>query len=386
MAEYTFLLGSGISKESGIGTVNDITQALFNQTYYEGPDESVLRLEPQPEHPIAYHDFSEVQSFLKLILDHTDSYLKKRLNNEAQANFEDIYFVTQQLNNEAAKLRDNVAIKPFYDQIENESLEIRKGYHGFDEAVDMSSMTSKSLRFIESIIKHELNFEEIKGLKVISDLLINDNKANFFTLNHDLLIEALCDNLDIKFDDGFSDLDGEVRWYKPETWDRENRVKLYKLHGSKNWSLVRSPKKGQEYAILNGKDKWNNVDEQGDSVELHIDYGYLLTGQNKAENYNTGLYGEIHTRFSNKLKKTKNLIISGYGWNDLQLNRKIFDWLDSNEERKIILIHKNPKEMTGYSRHLNYNSLLMKRKFGQVYFIKKWFQDVAFDEVKEFHS
>lgn len=386
MANYTFLLGSGVSLQSGVQSVGEITDALFGHNYWEHTDQSIIRGQHPSEYLREHYDVSEIQDFLRLIHNRADEYLKSRLGNEQSANYEDLFDIVQQLNQEAVGSRDNVAIKPFYDIIKEETLEFRDGYRGMEEPIDMNQFTYKTMGFIETVIKYGLNENEVTGFEVLSELFNTGHNVNIYTLNHDLLLEKLCQENKTEYSDGFSDLDGEVRWFQPEVWERETQVNIYKLHGSRNWNLVRHPEKGQEYAILTGSDKWHNKDENGHRVQLQLDRGYILTGQRKAEKYYSGIHGEIHFRFTDHLRSCNNLIISGYGWNDIQMNWKLFDWLDNNKKAKMVILHDNPEQMANDSRFLQFRTLDRYRELEKVEFVDKWFQNVQLEDVEIFDS
>jgi len=196
------------------------------------------------------------------------------------------------------------------------------------------------------------------------------------------LLEKLCESSGVEYEDGFSPLDGEVRWYKPDEWDNETRIKIYKLHGSRNWEYVNHAKRGQTFAIVTGKEKWFAKDKEGAKVEVLLDKGHILTGQKKSEKYYTGIHGEIHYRFSHHLRTCSKLIVSGYGWNDLQMNKKIFDWLYSKPKNKLILIHKDTEDMTRRSRFLSYDAVPKGEKNGKITVIKKWFVEVQTKELE----
>lgn len=376
MPEYSFLLGSGVSLESGVQSVNEITEALFGHNYWEHTDQSIIRGEHPSEVLRKHYDVSPIQDFLKLIKERADRYFRNRLDVADQANYEDLFDIVEQINQETKISRDNPAIEEFCQEIEKDSFLIRKNYRNFNGTIDLGNFTYKTLGFIETVIKYGLNERELKGLDVLGQLMEASHDLSLFTLNHDLLLEKLCNAKGTAYSDGFSDPDGDVRWYQPSVWDNENPVKIYKLHGSRNWNLVRHPEKGQTHAILTGKDKWHNQDGAGVGVDLLLDKGHILTGQRKSEKYYLGIHGEIHYRFSHHLRTCKNLIVSGYGWNDVQMNWKLFDWLDRYEDVQMIIIHENPEQMANHSRFLRFRTFEQYRDRGKIEFIEKWFQDV----------
>lgn len=386
MAEYTFLLGSGVSLASGVQGVKDITDAIFGEEYWQHTDQSIIRGEPPAEYLKHHYAVSKLQGYLKLLKEQNDDYLKERIGVEAKTNFEDLYDLAQQIYQETGISRDNLAVKAFVEKIEAQTENLRNNYNGLGYATDLRSFSYKAMGFIETVIKYGLNEDEVKGLDIILQLLNRGSEFQIFTLNHDLLIERLCDENGFNYTDGFSELDGEIRWYKPEVWDIGAQVKVYKLHGSRNWNFVQHPKKGVKYAILTGREKWHNKDAEGNEAQLQLDRGYILTGQRKSENYYTGIHGEIHYRFAKHLKNCKNLIVSGYGWNDIQLNWKLFDWLDSQESSKMIIIHRNPEQMANDSRYLNWRTFDRYSRKGKIEWVKKWFQDVMTEDIVAYTS
>jgi hypothetical protein len=386
MANYTFLLGSGVSLQSGVQSVGEITDALFGHNYWEHTDQSIIRGEHPSEYLREHYDVSPIQDFLKLIKERADRYYSQRLEFIDQANYEDLFDLVEQINQETKVSRDNPAISDFCREIEKDSFFIRKNYRSFNGVIDLGNFTYKTLGFIETVIKYGLNERELNGLDVLDQLMGANQNLNLFTLNHDLLLEKLCHSNEIAYSDGFSVSDGEIKWYQPSVWDNDNQVKIYKLHGSRNWSLVRHPEKGQTHSILLGRDKWHNKDDKGVKVELLFDRGHILTGQRKSEKYYSGIHGEIHYRFSHHLRSCNHLIVSGYGWNDIQLNWKLFDWLQSNNDAKMVIIHAEPENMTKYSRYLRYADIERYEKAGKLVLIKKWFQEVEMEEIETFHT
>ena len=208
------------------------------------------------------------------------------------------------------------------------------------------------------------------------------DSLHFFTLNHDLLLEKLCEKFELSYADGFSNPDGAVRWYSPNIWDTESQVKIYKLHGSRNWYLVSHPVRGKTYAIILAKEKWYLKDSNGIMLNVLSEKEHMLTGQKKSERYYSGIHGEVHFRFSSHLRTCNTLIVSGYGWNDLQMNNKIFDWLYGETENRLILIHKDPDSMARSSRFLYYDAVPVGEKNGKIKVIRKWFEDVVLKDLE----
>ena len=140
------------------------------------------------------------------------------------------------------------------------------------------------------------------------------------------------------------------------------------------------------YAIIIGNDKWHTKRADGTDVMLLFDKGNLLTGANKSVQYIFGIFGELFYRFFTKLRNTDRLVISGYGWNDFAINKKLFEWLNLNKKAKIFLIHKNVDDLINNSRYLNATYFLDLIKSNKIIVSKKWFEQATMDEILEFYS
>lgn len=85
MAEYTFLLGSGVSLQSGVQSVDKVTEALFEEDYWEHTDQSFIKGIHPSEQLRDYYDVTPIQDFLKLIKERVDKYLRSRFMYVSQA-------------------------------------------------------------------------------------------------------------------------------------------------------------------------------------------------------------------------------------------------------------------------------------------------------------
>ena len=76
------------------------------------------------------------------------------------------------------------------------------------------------------------------------------------------------------------------------------------------------------------------------------------------------------------------LIISGYGFSDKGINTKIMEWYYTNDENKILLIHKNSNSLKEKARGAVSNKWDLWIKEKRLIIIEKWFQDVIWEELK----
>jgi hypothetical protein len=109
-----------------------------------------------------------------------------------------------------------------------------------------------------------------------------------------------------------------------------------------------SNNKGQLY-ISNLIYKLLNPDEDYDIGDNHRGYygtPNLLSGTlNKLEAYNYGLYPWIWTAFQNQLLDTKRIVCSGYGFMDLDVTSRLYDWVTTFTGNKLLIIDPSPKAL-----------------------------------------
>lgn len=98
--------------------------------------------------------------------------------------------------------------------------------------------------------------------------------------------------------------------------------------------------------------------------------------------YGFGIIAELHRRFNTKLLEHDIMIMSGYGWNDRGINGKIFDWLLSSYDKKLILLHQNPEEdIKKKSKSAMWHRYDPLVKEGRLIPVKKWLSEVSIDEI-----
>jgi hypothetical protein len=358
--EVIFLFGSGISIPSGLSGVMDITDSIFTEPYFEHTDQSMIRGEHPSEYLRNHYDVKPIQNFLQLIREKCQNYFRTRLGENQLCTYEDLYFIADQIISERKGFNDNLALQPFIDQIAELSFTIRQNYTKYPqtEVIPIEEICEKSKTLIETVVKYGLWDRDVVGLDSIASL-VNDksiNKSHIFTLNHDTLLEKLFSDNCLEFSDGFSVLDGEVRFFEPESYDSKTPINIYHLHGARNWYWVRDSESNYRYAILTGEEKWYNKLADGKTVDLLMDKGNLLTGANKSSQYHFGIFGELFFRFQSQLRKSNRLVVSGFGWNDLSINNKLYDWLESKPDTKLLLIHGDIDSLIQNSRYLRKRS------------------------------
>lgn len=397
--DATFLVGSGISLPSGLPTVEDITNNLFEKSYYETYRTKTIKQGDDPSHV----NLKPLQDFLKQLKKIQDDYLHEKIGISTNSDYEDLFYLLEQIRNEDKGDDLNAALNLFMKKIDQLSIEYRNRY---DKRISLGYFCERCMALIYTVINQSILETEVKEMGNFVKLAKKGINLKIFTLNHDTLIEKLLTENEIGLEDGFSELDGDVRWYKSDVYNNEDCNHIYHLHGAKNWKrlvarksiegdlgyldidqkLVRSDfkKKYTEEAlgIISPSIKYN-VCHTGGGKELIILYetGYILIGSGKSSKYHLGIYEDLQSRFARQLRSTNRIIVSGYGWNDYAINKKLEFWLQ-DKQNKIMLIHKYPEQMVKQSRYLT--DAFLNSYFDQIETENHWFGEISSIDITGF--
>ena len=382
-------LGSGISFPSGLPCVKTITNRILNEKWHKHSNLNFYK----GEHPNKYFkqlDITpKVQEFLKILKNFTESLKRKN-----QTNYEDLFYLCQQIvDNESSEI-ENPLIIPFLNKLKVELTEMERDILSpipSDNAttIDLKYLAEEAAALIQCVVWDSLLFDgKPSGLDLIIELKKNIDSVDIVTLNHDILIEKFLQEHNIKFVDGFGEPEGEIRYFNPMLYDTDVEIKLFKLHGSINWYRFRILQ--QKVAI----DKFglalkNDIDHLKDAknhpvMNLRERPLFLVGSYNKMFSYNFGIFRTLHCKFDQALYRNKLIIMSGYGWNDRGINGRILEWLYSSYDNKLILLHEKPENLIKQSKSAlwhRYDELVQTNRLVP---ITRWFSDVSFSEISEY--
>ncbi len=208
-------------------------------------------------------------------------------------------------------------------------------------------------------------------------LLYREGIADVFTLNHDTLFEFLLEKNQLTYSDGFSTVDSIIANDQNEVLSVFNNhyeypIKLYKLHGSIDYYLFSEMKQNLggvynrtgNYWFFKTKNHWdkhrasiisleNNEVIQSVNPDIKPQF---LTGKSKLTNINEHLiYKELYTHLRNSLQKTDKLIIIGYSYRDIHINKLIKEFLKTNSCE---IININPNVNFPFRRNYSQQNIL----------------------------
>lgn len=347
-------LGSGVSLPSGLPDSSQLTHSILDDEWFNHTDG--FYYPGQGPLPSKFNLVLRIQLFLKQLREYADEYYARKRWPQP-ANYEDLYYLARQIADEEQGEIFNPVVSEFVSNLKGLTahLCVPLGHRG--EEVTFEGLADRACDFIQRVVSGRLRNVELPiGMGLIEEIASSERvtQLDVFTLNHDLLIENLLGGNGLEFADGFGSSEEGVRYFEPSVYDRAQRIRVFKLHGSINWfryTRFRGDFEDIDYAIPDQTDLWHNPDSKG---RLRRPYGHspqILAGTyNKVLGYGFGPAAEMHYRFHQALREHNLIVMSGYGWNDKAINTRIVEWLRGPRKKRLILYHKHPEDLRERSK------------------------------------
>jgi hypothetical protein len=374
-------LGSGVSLASGLPSVPQIMNRLQRSAFHV--DEKGRFQRGKMRDLERKHDrVAQIRSFLRLLAS-----LDKRDRKKAETVFrttttyEDLSALCAEMRSWANGQNDNALTTPFLELVERKAGPILIGESRRARIKEICLLAYDSMRFIRMVVANALVNDKPVGLDLILELAESPriSQLDIVTLNHDTLVEHLLTRAGIGFVDGFSDADGDVRWYDDAVYDAAARVRLIKLHGSIDWYEFSRDGKTWPAMLLSG-DPATAKDGTGRVLQSWSPNPSFLTGGQKEAWYQYGIYADLHYRFHDILRRADRIVMSGYGWGDIGISNQLDRWLGRSSDKRIILLYENPEALTDRSKILaeSYGMLVRRRKLIPV---GRWMSDTSLSDI-----
>lgn len=297
-----------------------------------------------------------------------------------EANYEDLYAASYQIFQDLTGDITSPLIRIPIEKLRKESLELQRQLPPGGWEDPFVKLLASANNLIQSVVWRELQpITEPKKLSVIADVVASTDRLDIFTLNHDLLIENLLRQRFIPFSDGFGDKDGSLTRFS-WSWKAEDRVRLFKLHGSINWFRYDFEREDgrwyRQYARVEGDHRYCKLANGRFAREVD-ELPAVLTGTTvKEQTYGIYLFGDIFFKFREYLSQHDTVIVCGYGWGDKGINHRLYQWLGDGDDHRIIILHNDPNEKIENKKFwgFKWDECHGARK---VRIVEKWLSDCA---------
>ena len=392
--KISFLLGAGISIPAGFSTTNEITSRILSGEGIIHHDDSTYYFDNSL--PIGMHNFdvyvNRVILLLKKLLLEINNYYLYDFNAHCP-NYEDLYYVVNQLHDSELREYENPVVGAFLEKIILDIWRINSQNYPGDASGswDLNKLLGEAQNYIRDVVWRMLQKEITKTdhLKSICDACLDQDieKVDIFTLNHDLLLETALNTSSIPYNIGFSKQINHVRYWHPKWFEKNNtKVRLLKLHGSIDWFIFPS----NEYSygpeatgISDSGDIWHTVDPNGNSQTPAGGRPIFLAGTfNKMLHYTSAIFADLHYLFRQSIRSVEDLIVCGYGFGDKGINSQIIEWMSQSSNKHLTLIHKDPRELRQKSRGAIMNNWNDWERQGRLSIIEAFIEDVSWQDIK----
>lgn len=375
-------LGSGISYESGIPSVGELTEKVLSGEWHKHTD--------MVFYPGSRDEFvTRLQAFLKILKVHADDYFLDRWPKKGEANYEDLFYLCDQIHDHEHAEILNPAIREYVEKIRKKTKSLCTPLPPTERPITLVDLAGSACEYVRCVVWHEIPLDKKpKGLSLVFELAMDKRitSLDIATLNHDNLVEQELQNSGIPFADGFGTPDGKVRYYDPDLLspDRQ-KVRILKLHGATNWFRFREekgdmiidrygmPMRPDVHHLKTADDKW--------LTWLGCTPIFLCGSYNKLMEYNFGIYANLWALFYQSLHEHDIMVMSGYGWNDRGINGRILEWLSSSPDKKLFLLHENPEKIKEKSKSAMWYRFDEEVNSGRLIPIQKFLKDVSLEEL-----
>ena len=359
-APTSFLLGSGASIPAKMPRTNDITDLVLSGNDVWKSSDGSYYLEKTKRLTWDVLETSRITKFINILKQQIDIFYENRLH-QRETNYEDLYYVADQIRNAENGDYDNPAIQPLIDKILPDCVQLMRKTD-LHEEWNLLNLASEATYSIKDIA-WRLLLKSPDNLSYLSRFFPPFDSSSFpstniFTLNHDTILEGWLSQRKVEFIDGFTEPVNGVRYWNTSILAKSSsQVNLFKLHGSVNWFSF-PPNTIQPGVISIGiPPNWDfrhTLDPEGKRQDSNGSNGprpeILMGTFNKMFDYTMGIFADIYSSFRQALHRTENLVVSGYGFGDKGINIQIVEWMYLSPNNKIILIEPNVENLRAQAR------------------------------------
>ncbi len=326
----------------------------------------------------------KIVKFLKILNSEIDDYYTDFP--DRITNYEDLCYVASQIHDSESGEYDNPVVGTLVKKLlEHHAQVFHKATDDGRHDLRMIDISAEATNYIQDIAKSMLERapKGIDHLEFIRDCRLDSDFENLdiFTLNHDTLVEQSVTAQNIPLIDGFDLPADGLRPWKPSLYESATGkdIRLFKLHGSINWFWFDS-RPNPILAIPLTKDIWH----MGDKLPMPLSgRPEMLVGTfNKMLSYSKTAFSDLYCSLCKSLNNTARLVISGFSFNDKAINSRIIEWMISNNDRRLVIIHDEPPRLKLASRPAIARKIDQWIKDDRLRFVAKRIENTCWDEIR----
>ncbi len=302
-----FFLGAGASQEAGIPLVNEFVPEFLGDPRRSEDGEQDLKRQ-------------------------AIEYISNRLGRKKRSEDEyaDIELLLQTI--EELRHRDNSPLAAFYEA-EHEQLK------EYDPILD--DLEEELFQYIRH--RCHVPLTKLEYLRPLLDFAPRNpskeqSPLDIFTVNYDNAIEALCEEHDLPYTDGFG-----PNW-GPGNFDRGTCcVRIYRIHGSISWYRTRRKRSLVRIPVDPSTQVRYYTDDETSEMMLYPTF----TKAEQGEPYAT-LLEQMRRRLSSS--ETKTCVVIGYSFRDEYLNELFRNAMHVNRDLLLVVVDPSDAEEIAYHR------------------------------------
>lgn len=371
-----FLLGSGICVDAGMPSIKDISEQVFSGAGVVRHSDATYYIAGEGAANYAYYRAAAEPAiaFAHRLRDLVDGYFADYIG-ERTANYEDVANLAKQVGDAISGEYENPALLPLLR-------ELREDVPDPSELMDLATQTRD---YIRDVVWRMLNrhVERVDHLQAVIDGCRALGETDLFELNHDRVVEKAVAEAGIDVSDGFTRSVGDVFFWADEF---ARLIRHFKLHGSITWfhrTLPEEPWRGWVVARSTTDDPYHERGAAGELLDFPADgRPVLLAGTfDKPLAYDSTVYADQHYRFHESLRRTRTVVVFGYGFRDKAINARLIGWLNGAPDRRLIVGHGDVESLVGGARFAIGGKWNRWIRDGRLRVIEKWVADTSWDDV-----
>jgi hypothetical protein len=335
-----FLLGSGISINTGMPCVEAISDQVFaGDGVIRNSDKTYGFANTTSRNYLHNREAAEPAiEFTQRLRQLADDYFREVLDGRA-ANYEDVANLAKQIADAGSGEYENPALLPLLRELS-------------DRAGDVDAVKERATeahKYIKDVVRCMLNggLGHADHLAAITDACRRADTVDLFELNHDRVLDHALKVAEVAASDGFTGQFGEAFFWTNEF---TRPVRHFKLHGSIDWfSRIHptEPWRNQVVARSTTADPDHERGETGEFLDPTSEgRPVILVGTfDKQLAYDGPIFADQHDRFHESLRETSALVVIGYGFRDKAINSRLIGWLQQAWNRCLVVVHPKPTEL-----------------------------------------